>query len=467
MTLTLCVISTASAAFAQDEGSAEGTEVQLAQGPTHPALLGTSEGSARTTPISEPSASPATSLEAAEETPAVEPVREHTEAGDDAHPMDDRPVEGNIHFAPGGGLRIMSDDRHFGVRLGARLQLRWTGQDAPGSDPEHEITLRRARIKITGNVFENVHFKLELALSPADLGVRDNLDPETREPTRSPLLDYYLDFRYLRDLELRIGQWKVPSNRQRVVSSANLQLVDRSILNPEFTLDRDVGVQIGSRDLGGVDMLRYSMGVFSGRGRDARGFGDFNLMYLGRFEVLPFGDFDDYVEGDFVRGSPRLSLGAAYGFVDRGAREQGTHGPVPEDGGTTTSHHVFGDLMFKFEGLTLLGEFAWRHGERVPGGLLDPTGSLIPTEPARDGWGVNAQAGYMLPWFPLEVAGRYATVRSIEGSSLGDLHEVTGGLSYYVMEHAYKIQADYSRIWQSDGMDDGADRVRIQVQLTL
>jgi hypothetical protein len=92
---------------------------------------------------------------------------------------------------------------------------------------------------------------------------------------------------------------------------------------------------------------------------------------------------------------------------------------------------------------------------------------MIPTEPARDGYGVNAQAGYILPWLPLEVAGRFATVRSVQGSSLGDLNELTGGLSYYVMEHAYKIQADYSRLWETDGMDQGADRVRVQVQLTL
>jgi hypothetical protein len=450
---------------AQEQEHERITDEELARAPS--ALIATSEAA---TPSFDASsdAPPAASRDFVEQAERVsEPVREHTEPGDDAHPMDERPVEGNIHFAPGGGLRIMSDDRHFGIQLGSRVQLRWTAQASPSEDPEHEITLRRARIVFAGHLFEHVHFKLELAISPADLGATDNLDPDLRSPTQSPLLDYYVDFRYLRDLELRLGQFKVPSNRQRVISSGNLQLVDRSIMNSEFTLDRDVGVQVGSRDLGGLDVLRYQAGVFSGRGRDARGFGDFNLMYLGRVEVAPFGTFEDYVEADFDRGGPRLSIGATYAFIDRGMHEQGTHGSAPADGGTTTSHHIFGDLIFKLEGLTLLGEVAFRHGQRAPGDVRAADGAMIPTEPARDGYGVNAQAGYILPWLPLEVAGRFATVRSVQGSSLGDLNELTGGLSYYVMEHAYKIQADYSRLWETDGMDQGADRVRVQVQLTL
>ncbi|RLB55833.1 MAG: hypothetical protein DRJ42_05100 [Deltaproteobacteria bacterium] len=406
--------------------------------------------------------------EAVPEAPAFVPHREHTEPGDDAHPMDNHPVTGNIHFAPGGGLRIQSDDGHFGVRLSARVQPRWTVVNLPGISPEHEITLRRARVKFQGNLFgPDVRFKLELAFSPADLGVRDNLDPDTRTPTRSPLLSYFVEFRHLREAEVRVGQFKVASNRQRVISSANLQLVDRSILNSEFTLDRDVGIQVGSRDIGGLDLFTYSVGIYSGRGRDARGFGDFNLMYLGHFEVTPFGSFEAYAEGDFERTGPRLAVGTSYAFMDRGARDRGPIGSPPADGGTTTSHHYFADLMFKWAGLSVLSEFAWRDGSRAPGGNLDDSGLPIPAVPPRDGWGLNAQGGYILPWFPLGIEGRYAIVHGLEDSSLGDRQEVTGGLSYYFMEHAYKIQADYSRLWRTDSMTDGSDRVRVQLELSL
>lgn len=406
--------------------------------------------------------------EAVPEAPPFVPVREHTEPGDDALPMDDRPVTGNIHFSPGGGLQIRSEDGQFGVRLSARVQPRWTVVNLPGQSPQHEITIRRARVKFQGNVFgPDTRFKLELAFSPADLGVRDNLDPDTRTPTRSPLLSYFVEFRQLRELELRIGQFKIASNRQRVISSGNLQLVDRSIVNSEFTLDRDVGIQVGSRDFAGLDLFSYSLGIYSGRGRDARGFSDFDFLYLGHLEFTPFGVFEAYTEGDFERTGPRLAVGTSYAFLDNGARDRGTIGGPPADGGTTTSHHFFADLMFKWAGFSVLSEFAWRDGSRAPGGNLDDSGLPIPEVPPRDGWGVNAQGGYILPWFPLEIEARYAIVHGLQDSSLGDRQEVTAGLSYYVLEHAYKIQADYSRLWQTDSMADGSDRFRLQLELSL
>ena len=60
----------------------------------------------------------------------------------------------------------------------------------------------------------------------------------------SPLLSYYLEFDYLRDLTVRVGQYKIPFSRQRVISSGNQQMVDRSIANGEFNLDRDIGIDI-------------------------------------------------------------------------------------------------------------------------------------------------------------------------------------------------------------------------------
>ncbi|MBW2462598.1 MAG: hypothetical protein JRH11_13195, partial [Deltaproteobacteria bacterium] len=428
---------TADSAAASPAVSATGDEGTT---PTPPA---SASGDDRPSPPDEAIETPtASTTEAVPEAPAYVPVREHTEPGDDALPMDDRPVTGNIHFAPGGGLQLRSDDGHFGLRFSARVQPRWTVVNLPGLSPEHEITIRRARVKFQGNLFgPDVRFKLELAFSPSDLGVRDNLDPDARTPTRSPLLSYFAEFRHLREFEIRVGQFKVASNRQRVISSANLQLVDRSLLNSEFTLDRDVGIQVGSRDIGGLDLFMYSVGIYSGRGRDARGFGDFNLMYLGHFEVTPFGRFESYTEGDFERTGPRLAVGTSYAFMDRGARDRGPIGSPPADGGTTTSHHYFADLMFKWAGLSVLSEFAWRDGSRAPGGNLDDSGLPIPAVPPRDGWGLNVQGGYVLPWFPLEIEGRYAIVHGLADSSLGDRQEVTGGLSYYFREHADKLQA--------------------------
>ena len=46
------------------------------------------------------------------------------------------------------------------------------------------------------------------------------------------------------NFELWVGQTKLPGNRERVISSANLQQVDRSLLNSRFNIDRDFGFQL-------------------------------------------------------------------------------------------------------------------------------------------------------------------------------------------------------------------------------
>lgn len=56
------------------------------------------------------------------------------------------------------------------------------------------------------------------------------------------LRDAMLFYRANKWLRVGFGQTKLPGNRQRQVSSANLQLVERSIANNNFTLNRDKGV---------------------------------------------------------------------------------------------------------------------------------------------------------------------------------------------------------------------------------
>lgn len=379
------------------------------------------------------------------------------------HPVD----AADITFVPGKGLRVTSADDRFRLEIRARVQLAWETRGPDGGDWGQEVRLRRARLQLAGFMFsEDVRFKMELAVSPNDMGIRNNLDPEDRIATRSPLLDFYVDFTQLRDLSVRVGQYKIPSNRQRVISSGNLQLVDRSIYNAEFTLDRDVGFDLRSKNFLGLDRLRYYLGLYIARGRGARGIDDFGMMYLSRIEYLPFGLFNDYSEADFERTGPRLSLGAGYTHIDRARRDRGIIGSAPDDGGTTDTHHVFGDAMFKWAGFSSLIEVGWRHGERIPGDAVDEMGNLIPVEAPRNGVGGMVQAGYLIPRLPIEVAGRYSFLRGLGTTSLSDGNELTVGVSYYPGRHPYKVQLDYSRLW-SDAIDDGSHRVRLQLQVAL
>ena len=58
------------------------------------------------------------------------------------------------------------------------------------------------------------------------------------------VLDAVIKWNFTGNWTVWFGQTKLPGNIERVFSSQKLQLVDRSLLNSRFTLDRDAGFQL-------------------------------------------------------------------------------------------------------------------------------------------------------------------------------------------------------------------------------
>ncbi len=394
---------------------------------------------------------------------------------------------GKSYYKPGTGLVIESADGRFMMAPRLRVQMRYQF-DADGRDDDvefsHVYQIRRARLQFKSHVF-NKHNKMkaEFAFSPRDLSQGAD------GPGRTPLLSWYAEFDYLRDFTIRMGQYKIPYSRQRVVSSGDLELVDRSLAQGEFNHDRDIGIDFRSKDVGGLGgRLRYYAGVYMGEGRD---FGDrnatkdFKLHYLGRIEVLPMGDFKDYKEADIERNmTPKLSLGMAYAYHDDSQGLRGVLGGTPDDEGTTDYHSMTADYMFKWKGFSSTAEFHWRNGQRNPGDAmiedpLDPTGTIpAPISAARNGIGWFVQAGYLIPRIPFQVAARYSSIRGLGEddpgdltsdpsgfTSLGDRDEVGGGISYYFAGHPLKLQADYFHTWNDRSFGNAIDGLRIQLQV--
>ncbi|MGB8328746.1 MAG: hypothetical protein WCE62_01365 [Polyangiales bacterium] len=377
--------------------------------------------------------------------------------------MGDHPVSpGGIRFRPGKGVEINSDDGDFQLRIRVRVQFLYTlvrGTLGPREidEPEelrNDFRIRRARFIFQGHAFgKDNHYKLEI------------------DPTRpdSVVLDYYLDFTQKRDIELRIGQYKLSSNRQRVISSGDLQMVDRSAVNAEFSLDRDMAIDIRSRDFLGLDRMRYVLCVGIGNGINNFHFQDFGMVYLIRLEYLPLGIFDDYSEADFDRTGPRLSLGTSYAYFLHAEKQLGMVGAPFVDGGTANYQFGYADLMFKARGFSLISEFALRTGKRIVGDITtDPDGNPIEPSRARNGVGWMAQAGYMIPKIRLEFAGRGSIIRAIgSDTDLQDGYGATFSASWYFFEHPFKIQADVSQEWRNEVFLSGGTTVRIQLQASL
>lgn len=378
----------------------------------------------------------------------------------EAATMASRPVTGpHVYFKPGSGLVVESEDGDFAIATRLRAQLRYTlDHDETNGNNTQAFEVRRARVQFKGHVFgKNNKYKLQLAVSPHDMDVEPGLGP-----TVTPLLDAYFDFTHLRDLAVRVGQYKVPFSRERMISSGDLEFVDRSLTNKEFNLERDLGFTLHSGNLLGLDMLRYYAGISIGEGRDAHLPGDFDMLYVARVEYLPLGMFEDYEQGDFERlEKPRLSFGLAYAFQDSAKGLKGIGGDTPVDGGTTDYHIATADAVFMYGGLSATLAGYLRYGSRnVPAG--------VPANPAnpRDGVGITGQVGYLIPHMPLQVAARYSAVRGTGATSLPDNNELGAAVGYYFAQHVFKIQADYFHQWL-DAFDAGNDTFRLQLQVAL
>lgn len=393
---------------------------------------------------------------AAEDRPPVERPKGEVEM------MADHPVEEEgIKFRPGRGLEINSADGDFQLRIRVRVQFLYTlvrGEIGPREADEpfglrNDFRVRRARFIFQGHAFgKNSLYKLEI----------DPLRPD------NVVLDYYLDFTQNKNIEVRVGQYKLSSNRQRVISSGDLQMVDRSQVNAEFTLDRDIGLDIRSRDFLGKNKMRYVLGISAGNGLNNFHFQDFGNVYLVRLEYLPLGIFDDYTEVDFERTKPRLSIGATYAYFVHAEWTRGMFGELFPDGGTANYHFAYADVLLKVRGLFLLTEFALRSGLRIPGDATDPDGNPIEPTPPRNGLGWMAQAGYLIPKIRLEFAARGSIIRQITSyTDLPDSNGVTFSTSWYFFQHPFKIQADVSQEWGDEAFGEGGTTVRIQLQASL
>jgi phosphate-selective porin OprO/OprP len=405
----------------------------------------------------------------AEPEPKPEPTLKGVEPGEESDIS-------RARYTIGKGLAVESKNGRYSLQLRGRAQLRYDLEhpNEEGESTEHLLQVRRLRLQFRGHVFsKHVKYYLQFGFSIQDMSSGLPSEPAIR---RNPVRDARVDFDRFRDFTVSVGQFKVPFSRQRVNSSAQLNMVDRTSTNAEFSLDRDLGIQASSKDIGGLGKLAYYVGVFMGEGRNAYEFSDPGMLYVGRFEVLPFGQFDDYGEGDLIRTKkPGLSLAAAYAFQDRAHPARGVLGEPPADGGTTNFHHVTADVLFKWHGVSLNTAFHLRRGfARRNGGALDDMGMPIPTVPARQGIAWFGQLGWVVPKIPLEFVGRYGLIRNIYGdaSSLPDSDEAGAGINWYFVGHDLKLQVDYFRLWDAsmgtslaEQARNGTDRVRVQFQV--
>ncbi|WP_298899509.1 porin [uncultured Psychroserpens sp.] len=359
-----------------------------------------------------------------------------------------------------GLINFTAKDSSFSIKFAPRFQVRsvssWDHDGDQYGSPDHNFIVRRARLKFDGYAYSpKLRYKIELGLSNRDISGANQFNRNTPRY----ILDAVIMWNFAANWELWAGQTKLPGNVERVVSSGNLQLIDRSLLNSRFNIDRDLGIQIRHKsNLGGDFLMREKLSISQGEGRNVTEGNEGGLQYTARVEFLPFGKFKskgDYSQADLKReDKPKLMVGFTYNLNQDAVRERGFAGDYmfKSDGSLyeTDQTTIFADAMFKYKGISFMGEYAKRTADDPVAVDVDgttPTGDIVLT-----GNALNLQAGYLFK-SNYEVVGRFTTVDFESVTGTLPREQYTLGASKYVLGHKLKVQSDVSYT-TLDGNDD-------------
>ena len=348
-----------------------------------------------------------------------------------------------------GLFNLVGKDRTWTMRVGLRFQTLATASwDASNglSNQATSFLTRRSRLKFDGFAYSpKLKYKVELGLSNRD---QSGASKYTSNAPRY-ILDAVLKWNFSGNFVLWFGQTKLPGNRERVISSANLQQVDRSLLNSRFTIDRDMGIQLRHKfKLSDTFLVKEIFSIAQGEGRNITTGNIGGYQYTTRVELFPFGDFaskGDYKGSDLkFEQNPKLSLGFAYDFNNNASKTRSNQGSyMLNDIGfySTNISTLFLDAMYKHKGFSFMAEYANRTAADAFAKNSDGT---LTGDKVQVGNGLNLQSGYLLSK-TVEVSARYTNVsydKDITGK--GAENQYTLGLSKYISGHSLKVQTDVS-----------------------
>jgi phosphate-selective porin len=328
------------------------------------------------------------------------------------------------------------EKEHFLLKIGGRLQLRYTykGRDKRGDtvDPgevggrdQSYLEVERLRLTFGGHVIHpNLTYFVQIG------------DGDTDSAGTVRALDAYVLYHAgealggdKEVLSLGVGQFMPYFLRQQATSSGKLQMVERSLTNEFFNIDRNVGVWIQ-----GIlkPSIFYSFAV-------TNGFDSINVTpdnidqvpaFVGKLDFWVLGEPTSKYEESNLKEKEEWVIGLS-GATDW---NNGTGNPVAEQ----YSCYTFGiDTAFKYSLFSLQAEYVGRWLDYEQGNVAaGGDGSSNYTH------GLYVQGGVFLVPNELELAARVSTIWA-DGSQDGDAVEVGPGLNWYISKsHKVKLQTD-------------------------
>jgi phosphate-selective porin len=164
----------------------------------------------------------------------------------------------------------------------SQFQFRSAVEDDQGKRFADSLFFRRGRLSLGGKLTDEVDYKLQVELT-GSRKVLESVD-FTRQTSKSAtvgrpvVLDLALGYQLPRGMpggRIVAGQFKIPFSQENLISSSDLETINRSQLGEQLVPGRDIGSQ--GRDVGalfsvtvpnadGERIAEYAVGVFNGSG---------------------------------------------------------------------------------------------------------------------------------------------------------------------------------------------------------
>ncbi|WP_245553402.1 OprO/OprP family phosphate-selective porin [Echinicola vietnamensis] len=362
------------------------------------------------------------------------------------------------------GFQFTTPENRFQLQIAGRLQFRYAfpyDQNPLDFDDfeepdQHLFKVNRARLKVGGHAYQpwlKYYFEYELGASR--------------------LLDFRVMVEKWPWLSFKAGQWKVEYTRERSISSGKQQMLERSLINRPFTIDRQQGVSVYGRiDEGGLLDFNYHFSILTGMGRETRHNDDKKLMYVGKVFWNFLGDGVAISGSDLKHQSkPQASIALA------GATNTSPYTRFSSSGGGELAGYGSGapgqyqvnqwvvETAFQYKSFSWQSEY---HRKRINDNYGPNTGHLA---------GLYVQGGYILnhqdaakgkPLF--EIASRYVHYQPELSLPQNSEEEYTLAFNCFFNGHLNKLTADFT-FFDFDEMSQNREandwRVRVQYDFSF
>ncbi|MFV0553775.1 MAG: porin [Mangrovibacterium sp.] len=370
-----------------------------------------------------------------------------------------------------GIVNFIDQDSTWSVKVSGMMQF-LAATSINNNDGSHELAStfapRRIRLKLGGFAYTpKLNYFLQLGFSEQDMV---GINPDNSHNTEL-IYDAYIRWSFFRNCELKFGQFKLPGNAERMISSANMQFVDRSIMNSAMNIDRDMGLMLSHPFyLKNNFVVRDYWAFTQGEGEGVTNGNEGGYNYTARLELLPLGEFagDGEYKGSAFGLEPRvkLMLGCTYNFNDEAIRTKGQLGKymLIDDG--ADFHHsdmtnILLDAVLRYQRWSFLAEYGRRSANNPEAFNSDGSeaGFTVP-----EGNAYNVQGGFLFPsnW---ELSARYSEAYFKHNVYNGEAKRCgTVAISRYIVQHKLKVQGDFSHFSYGGGINSSLARLHFVLQ---